>query len=71
VITCVGSLTEVLRQLPESEFYRSHRSYIVNLGFVTKMSKYAFTMQNGDKVTIAKNRYAEAKAKFDKFAGNI
>jgi DNA-binding LytR/AlgR family response regulator len=71
VITCVGSPTEVLRQLPESEFYRSHRSYIVNLGFVTKMSKYAFTMQNGDKVTIAKNRYAEAKAKFDKFAGNI
>lgn len=71
VKTCVGSLTEVLKQLPESEFYRSHRSYIVNLGFVTKMSKYSFTMQNGDKVTIAKNRYAEAKAKFDNFAGNV
>ena len=25
----------------------------------------------GDKVTIAKNRYAEAKAKFDNFAGNV
>jgi DNA-binding LytR/AlgR family response regulator len=69
--TCVGSLTEILRQLPESKFYRSHRSYIVNLAFVTKMSKYAFTMQNGDKVTIAKNRYAEAKAKFDSFVGSV
>lgn len=71
VKTCVGSLTEVFEQLPRSGFYRSHRSYIVNLEYVSKMSKYAFTMQNGDKVTIAKNRYAEAKSEFDKFVGSV
>lgn len=68
---CVGSLTEVFSALPPSQFYRSHRSYIVNLGYVTKMSKYSFTMQNGDKVTIAKNRYAEARAKFEDFVGSV
>lgn len=71
VKACIGSLTDVFEQLPQSGFYRSHRSYIVNLEYVAKMNKYAFTMQNGDKVTIAKNRYAEAKSEFEKFAGSF
>lgn len=67
----VGSLSDVLRQLPQTQFYRSHRSYIVNLEFVSRMGKYFFTMLNGDKVAIAKNRYAEAKAKFEEFVGSV
>lgn len=71
VKTCVGSLTDVFDQLGDVRFYRSHRSFIVNMEFVSKMDKYAFTMKNGDKVIIAKNRYAEAKAKFEEFVGNV
>ncbi|MBR2370795.1 MAG: response regulator transcription factor [Clostridia bacterium] len=67
----VGSLSEVLRQLPQAQFYRSHRSFIVNLEFVSRIGKYFFTMLNGDKVAIAKNRYAEAKAKFEDFVGSV
>lgn len=70
VRTCVGSLTDVFGQLGDVRFYRSHRSFIVNMEYVSKMDKYSFTMKNGDKVIIAKNRYAEAKAKFEEFVGN-
>ena len=59
--TCVGSLREACEMLPEGRFYRSHRSFIVNLGRVKRIEKYQFTMDNGAVVTVAKNRYAEAK----------
>ncbi len=59
--TCVGSLREVCEKLPGERFYRSHRSFIVNLGRVSRIEKYQYTMDNGDVVAVAKNRYAEAK----------
>ena len=59
--TCVGSLKDVFEKLPSGRFYRSHRSFIVNLSRVSRIEKYQFTMDNGDVVTVAKNRYAEAK----------
>ena len=67
VVKCQGSLTEVCQTLPRSQFYRSHRSYVVNMEYVVRSVKYHFVMDNGDKVTIAKNRYAEAKEKLRDF----
>ncbi len=66
---CIGALSEVYTQLPNGQFYRSHRSFIVNLKHVAKINKYYFIMCNGDKVTIAKNRYAQAKENFSKYIG--
>lgn len=66
---CVeSSLTEVYSKLPHERFYRSHRSFIVNLDRVARSAKYHFVMQNGDRVTVAKNRYAEAKQILYKYA---
>ena len=61
ILVCYGSLAGVFDALPPNAFYRSHRSYIVNLKYVMKLEKYAFTLVTGDRVTVAKNRYAEAK----------
>jgi len=58
---CIGSLKETCEKLPEGRFYRAHRSFIVNLGRVKSLEKYQFTMDNDTTVTVAKNRYAEAK----------
>ena len=60
-VKCVGSLAETYLSLPQKQFYRSHRSFIVNMNYIVRAAKYYFVMENGDKVTIAKNRYAEAK----------
>lgn len=68
-ITCVGSLREACEKLPESRFYRSHRSFIVNLGRVKRIERYQFTMDNGDLVAVAKNRYAEAKKAWRTYCG--
>ena len=62
VKNCVGSsLSEVYSKLPNKRFFRSHRSFIVNLDRVVSLAKYHFVMENGDNATVAKNRYAEAK----------
>ena len=59
--TCIGSLREVCEKLPKGRFYRSHRSFIVNLGRVRRVERYQYTMDDGSVVSVAKNRYAEAK----------
>lgn len=62
----IGSLASISASLPERLFYRAHRNFIVNLQYVQKIGHYFFEMQNGDKVAVAKNRYTEAKAVFEK-----
>ncbi len=69
MVKCIGSLAETHLSLPQKQFYRSHRSFIVNMNYVVRAAKYYFLMDNGDKVTIAKNRYAEAKEILIRFAG--
>ena len=70
VVEGVGSLSSVSEMLPDRLFYRAHRNFIVNLQYVQKIGHYYFEMQNGDRVTVAKNRYTEAKAIFEKhFSG--
>ena len=66
---CNGSLTETIEKLPAGQFYRSHRSYLVNMNCIVRAAKYYFLLDNGEKVTIAKNRYAEAKQMLADFVG--
>ena len=68
-VKCIGSLAETYLALPQKQFYRSHRSFIVNMNYIVRAAKYYFVMDNGDKVTIAKNRYAEAKEILTSFVG--
>lgn len=70
LVKCIGSLAETFEKLPSEQFYRSHRSYIVNMNYISSAVKYYFVMENGDHVTIAKNRYAEAKQMLKNYVGD-
>ena len=69
VVHCSGTLVEAGSLLSSKDFYRCHRSYIVNLRYTTGVERYQFRMINGDTVAVAKNRYAEVKAVFEEYAG--
>ena len=56
----VGSLLEILNQLP-SQFYRSHRSFIVNLDVVVGVQKYEFVLNNKQVVPIAMRTLQQAQ----------
>lgn len=63
-ITLVGTFSSFCAQLPKNEFYRCHRSFVVNMKCVERIDRYRFTLQSGDNVPIAKNNYNEAKKVF-------
>ncbi len=69
VVLCSGALVDVGNLLSSTDFYRSHRSFIVNLRYTVGIERYQFRMSNGDVVAVAKNRYAEVKAAFEAYAG--
>lgn len=69
VVLCSGTLVEASSLLSSTDFYRSHRSFIVNLKYTVGIERYQFRMVNGDVVAVAKNRYAEVKAAFEAYAG--
>jgi DNA-binding LytR/AlgR family response regulator len=69
VIHCTGTLVEASNLLTSQDFYRSHRSFIVNLRYAVGIERCQFRMINGDTVTVAKNRYTEVKAAYEAYAG--
>lgn len=69
VVHCSGTLIETGSLLSSKDFYRCHRSYIVNLRYTTGVERYQFRMVTGDTVAVAKNRYAEVKAAFEEYVG--
>lgn len=52
-----GKLDE-LEELLSDDFFRCHRSYIVNLSYVRRYDKTAITMTTGDMVFISKRKYS-------------
>lgn len=69
-VHCSGALSAVCEDLPEGDFYRAHRNYVVNLRYVTEIGRYFFVMSNGEKVPVAKNRYTEARRIFERYCAN-
>lgn len=63
-LTMVGTFFDFCEKLPKKDFYRCHRSYVVNMKCVERIDRYSFTLQNGDAVPIAKNSYNDAKKYF-------
>ena len=56
VYSVKGTLQELERELDES-FYKVHRSYIVNLRFVKKVTKTAVTLKEGQEIPLSRKAY--------------
>ena len=66
-VSCLGALTDALRDVSQRQFYRCHRSFLVNMRAVRSLHRYYFLMENGEEVAVAKNRYAQAKEILNEF----
>lgn len=56
-----GSLSDCFAGVHDTRFWRTHRSFVVNLDYVVSLERYAFTLRDGRTVAVAKNKYPEAK----------
>ena len=53
-----GRLNE-FEKCTDDTFFRTHRSYLINLRYVERYTSSEVTMENGDRVLLAKQRYSE------------
>ena len=57
-IEIYAAMDELAGRLGE-EFYRCHRSYIVNMDFIAEYDNESITLTNGDRVYLTKKKYGE------------
>lgn len=69
IIKISGKLDDFEEKLNTPNFLRCHKSYLVNLDFVTDVEDEfrVFVMDNGDNVHVRRNDYASAKREFEKY----
>lgn len=61
------TLSQVHELLPQHCFYRSHKSYVVNLYSVQSLENSTITLTNGEAVQIGRNKVAEFKRIYKQF----
>lgn len=69
VLESTGSMEELAKKLlPYGNFFRVHRSYIVNLDYVQSISYRAVTMASLAEIPIPRGKYTEVKKAFFAYA---
>ena len=58
IIDVYAAISELEKRLHGS-FYRCHRGYLVNMRFISEYSNNSITLNNGEKVILAKEKYGE------------
>lgn len=72
--TCIGTLKGLEPLLPELSFVRPHRSYLVNLGHISEISRYQIRLSSNDLIPVSKNLYNNVLKSFINYAnqsGNL
>lgn len=64
-----GSIAIFDNQLPTSTFYRSHRSFLVNLAHVTNFTKDEIVLDNKHRAFLARRKYSDFKKRWITYVG--
>ncbi len=70
VTECLHSsktLSRTLELLPQHCFYRTHKSYAVNLYCVSSMKENSITLTNGEKAAVGRKRISDFKKAYKEF----
>ncbi len=60
-------ISDMEKYLPEKDFIRCHRSYIVNLAKMQNIERYVITMKNGEQIVVSQQLYSDTRFKFYKY----
>lgn len=66
--TCTGTLKELENLLPSQTFVRPHRSYLVNLNYISEIIRYQMRLSSGDVIPISKKLYQCVQSSFIDYA---
>ena len=66
--TCTGTLKKLENFLPPLTFVRPHRSYLVNLEYISEIIRYQIRLSSGDIIPVSKNLYQQIQGSFIDYA---
>ena len=59
-----GTLKDIETQLPAAMFIRPHRSYLVNVEFISEIIRYMIKLTNGENIPVSKAAYNKIQYEF-------
>ena len=60
-------LDEIERQLEGLDFVRIHRSFLVNMRYIRRISSYICYLTTGEQISVPKPRYPQVKKQYEQF----
>ncbi|MCM1104046.1 MAG: LytTR family transcriptional regulator DNA-binding domain-containing protein [Clostridium sp.] len=67
VYSIYRKLDEIERQLDGTGFVRVHRSFLVNMRYIRRISSYLCHLKTGEQISVPKPRYPYVKKQFELF----
>lgn len=65
---CTGTLKKLEGILPSFTFVRPHRSYLVNLEYISEITRYQIRLASGDTIPVSKELYQQVQGRFIDYA---
>ncbi len=62
-------LDEIEKELQASGFVRIHRSFLVNMQYIERLSSYVLQLSTGQELSVPKTRYAHVKREYALYKG--
>ncbi len=64
-----GKISDILKQLPETIFFRCNNSYIVNLNYISDImpegNRYNIRLKSGEVIPLSRSRYQECRKRLE------
>jgi len=61
MLTTHEKISDMEMLLPEEQFFRCHRAYIVNLAKIASIERYEITLVNGERVCVSQQLFLETR----------
>lgn len=65
-----STMDKVEKDLNNSNFYRCHKSFLLNMEYVDSIKQYVAILENKEEVPISRHRFKDFKIKFLRFMGD-
>ncbi|WP_270507288.1 LytR/AlgR family response regulator transcription factor [Paraclostridium sordellii] len=69
--TINSSMSKLENELSKYNFYRCHKSFMVNIDFIKNIKQYIAILDNKEEVPISRYRFKETKYRFLSYLGRI
>jgi DNA-binding LytR/AlgR family response regulator len=65
------SLDKIEEELESCNFFRCHKSFLVNINYIENIRQYVAILENKEEVPISRHRFKEVKSKFLNHLGDV